>query len=316
MIGTSLFAGPGGMDIPAEAQDIRTVGIEWDASTVATRIAAGLATVHGDVTRYGPADLPGDVLFGGPPCQTFTQTGSGSGRRELALVIEGVKKLSAREQVDTTAFDDQRTPLVLEPLRWAIESIDLGRPYKAIVLEQVPAVLPIWEAYADMLRLEGYSAATGVLATEQYGVPQTRRRAVFIARLGGEAHLPAPTHRPYKKGAPQHEGDPTLLPWVSMGDALDRGPFAVISNYGTGGDPRNRGRRSSSEPAFTVTGKVSRLRLVDPDGNELPRLTASEAGRLQGFPADWPWSGSDISQQIGNACPVQLAAALFQAATQ
>jgi DNA (cytosine-5)-methyltransferase 1 len=65
-----------------------------------------------------------------------------------------------------------------------------------------------------------------------------------------------------------------------------------------------------------VTGKISRLRLIDPDGRELPRLSHSEAGRLQGFPADYPWSGGDIPQQIGNACPVQLGAALVRAATQ
>ncbi|MFC5905449.1 DNA cytosine methyltransferase, partial [Streptomyces zhihengii] len=108
--------------------------------------------------------------------------------------------------------------------------------------------------------------------------------------------------------------DPTLLPWVSMGDVIRDSPFEVISNYGTGGDTRNRGRRTSAEPAFTVTGKISRLRLVDPIGNELPRLTHSEAGQLQGFPADWRWAGNDISQQIGNACPVPLAHALVAAA--
>ena len=100
-----------------------------------------------------------------------------------------------------------------------------------------------------------------------------------------------------------------------MADALpDRGPFTVVSNYGTGGDPKNRGRRSSSEPAFTVTGKISRFRLLDSVGRELPRFTHAEAGLLQGFPADWPWSGNDIGQQIGNACPLPLAAALVKAA--
>jgi DNA (cytosine-5)-methyltransferase 1 len=100
-----------------------------------------------------------------------------------------------------------------------------------------------------------------------------------------------------------------------MADALPgRGPFTVISNYGTGGDPRNRGRRTSSQPAFTVTGKISRFRLVDPSERELPRFTHSEAGRLQGMPADWPWSGGDVAQQIGNLCPPPLAASLVRTA--
>ena len=309
-----LFAGPGGLEHGAA---LPGTGIELDTNAVATRLTAGLATKHGDVTHYGPADFPdAKILTGGPPCQTFTGAGTGSGRDDLPLVIDGVKKTAAREAVDRDAFTDPRTPLVLEPLRWAVEAVDLGRAYTAIVLEHVPQALPVWEAYAEVLRGEGYSVATGVLRTEQYGVPQTRRRAVLVARLVGEARLPAPTHRPYRKGVAQHEGDPDLKPWVSMGDVLpDRGPFTVISNYGTGGDPKNRGRRTSQEPAFTVTGKISRLRLVAPDGRELPRLTPAEAGRLQGMPADWPWSGGDVAQQIGNLCPPQLAAALTRAAT-
>ena len=310
-----LFAGPGGLECGAEAEGVTGHGIEWDANTVATRVAAGLATTHGDVTQYGPADFPdANLLAGGPPCQTFTIAGRGSGRDEIPVVVDAVKRMGAGERIDRSVFKDPRTDLVLEPLRWAL---DAGRAYRAIVLEQVPAALPVWEAYAEVLRGEGYSVATGILRTEQYGVPQTRKRAVLVARLVGEARLPEPTHRPYRKGVAQHEGDPGLKPWVSMADTLpDRGPFTVISNYGTGGDPKNRGRRTSNEPAFTVTGKISRLRLIDPDGRELPRLTPGEAGALQGFPATWPWAGGDISQQIGNACPVRLAAALTRAATQ
>jgi len=314
MIATSLFAGPGGLDHGAEQCGIRSVGIEWDANAVATRYAAGLPTIHGDVTKYGPAvSIPAGSSVG-PPCQTFTVAGNGEGRAELERVIDAVKRMGGRQPVDPREFADPRTALVLEPLRWALA--DFEHAYNAIVLEQVPQVLPVWQAYADVLREEGYSVATGILRAEQYGVPQTRRRAVLVARLDREVALPAPTHRPYRKGVPQSEGDPHLKPWVSMGEALPhRGEFTVVSNYGTGGDPKNRGRRTSAEPAFTVTGKISRFRLVGPDGVELDRLSPSEAGRLQGFPADWPWSGNDISQQIGNACPVPLAAALVRAAT-
>lgn len=307
-----LFAGPGGLEWGA---GLPGIGIELDRNAVATRVAAGLATVHGDVTRYGPADIPATVLTGGPPCQTFTVAGGGAGRAALADVLDAVKRMGARETVDATVLGDPRTGLVLEPLRWALEAADFGRPYRAIVLEQVQQVQPVWDAYAEVLRAEGYSTATGVLWTEQFGLPQTRRRAVLVARLDGPVTLPEPVRRPYRRGIAQGAGDGRLAPWVSMGEALPhRGPFTAISNYGTGGDPKNRGRRTSGEPAFTVTGKISRLRLVDPDGLELPRLTASEAGVLQGFPADWPWSGGDIPQQVGNACPIPLAAALAHAA--
>ncbi|MFI7618285.1 DNA cytosine methyltransferase [Nonomuraea terrae] len=319
-----LFAGPGGLDVAAEKLGVATVGVEWDASACLTRQAAGLATVKDDVRRYGPSDFPeADVLAGGPPCQTFTVAGGGAGRRALDEVLHFVKRMVAREnqeeiEQDLSRLEDERTGLVLEPLRWALKAIDdeNNTPYRAIILEQVPAVLPVWEAYAAALQDEGYSVDCGILCTEQYGVPQTRRRAVLIAREGNEGvTLPRPTHRPYRKGVPRDAGDQTLQPWRTMAEALDRrSPFLVISNYGTGGDPKARGRRASWEPSATVTGKIFRNRVVSLDGIELERFSLAEAGRLQTFPVNYPWSGRDVGQQIGNAVPPRLSMHILCAA--
>jgi DNA (cytosine-5)-methyltransferase 1 len=315
-----LFAGPGGLDVAAKNLGLHPIGIEWSADACKTRRAAGLPTREDDVRNYGPADFPtAKRLMGGPPCQTFTVAGNGAGRRALDTVLDLAQRLTAREDISADLADldddDPRTGLVLEPLRWALTAMDLGRPYRTIVLEQVPAVLPVWRAYAEHLAAEGYRTMTGVLRAEQYGVPQTRKRAVLIASLDGPGALPAPVHQPYETGRPPVADDPILHPWVSMGEVLDRpGPFTVVSNYGTGGDPKNRGRRLSTQPAATVTGKVNRCRIVAPDGAELPRLTNAEAGQLQTFPADYPWSGGDIPQQIGNAVPVLLATHIIAAA--
>ncbi len=316
-----LFAGPGGLDVAAHWLGVPSIGIEFDESAVETREAAGLSSILCDVTEWKPTDFTEsiNVLAGGPPCQTFTVAGKGHGRRALARVIELVEMLGdgrvneVNEEVQQ--HDDPRTGLVLQPLIWALLALDAGRPFEAILLEQVPAVKPVWEAMARVLESKGYGADVAVLRTEEYGVPQTRRRAVLAARWqvdGMNVNLPQPTHQKYSvtsAGARPRLDPSTGRPkWISMGEALAwNEPFTVISNYSLGGDASTRCRRRHDQPAFTVTGKVSRNRVKMGGGGER-RFGHSEAGRLQTFPIDYPWSGSDISQQIGNAIPPRLGA--------
>ena len=303
-----LFAGPGGLDVAAHWLAVRSIGVEFDTDAVDTRQAAGLPTQMGDVRRFGPECFASyNVLAGGPPCQTFTVAGNGAGRRALTNVLHLVDLLGQDrfDEVESlvSQFDDERTGLVLQPLIWALTA---EQPYEAIVLEQVPAVLPVWEAMAEVLESKGYGTDTGVLHTEEFGVPQTRRRAVLIARRGEvseNVRLPMGTHRRYGRTAAQDD----RLPCVSMREALPAslGEFEVVSNYGSGGNPKNRGRRTADKPAFTVTGKVSRNRIVRA-GHEDGRITPELAGLLQTFPRDYPWSGRNVAQQIGNAVPPVL----------
>ncbi|MFG3145346.1 DNA cytosine methyltransferase [Streptomyces sp. NPDC048243] len=313
----TLFAGAGAMDLAAHSLDVPAVGIEWNSSTCATRRAAGLATEEGDVRAYSPSDFPSaNVLVGGPPCQTFATAGSGQGRRDLAEVQHLMQRMAMRDDVtaDVAQLNDERTSLVLEPLRWALSALDRGHPYEALVLVQVPSVLPVWEEMGDVLSAEGYSVASGMLNAEEFGVPQTRRRAVLIAKLRGTPVFPKSTHQPYSKHASNAPSGPTLVPCVTMGETLDRPEsFYVISNYGSAGAPGARQRRTSAEPAFPVTGKFPRNRVQTEAGAELDRLTCAEAGLLQSFPANYPWAGLDRAQQIGNATPVALATRILAA---
>lgn len=340
----------------------KSIGIEWDRNACETRYAAGLPTIHADVsvmreTRFDEIPKSVDVLAGGPPCQSFSVAGKGAGRKALDTVQEFIHRLvdgenEARIDEDLHSLGDSRTALVLEPLRWLLKAIETeGRdPYKVIVLEQVPAVLPLWEVYAKLLRggegrLNGvkYEAGFWELKTERFGVPQTRTRAVLVARRPGlgaiepleTTHLPFELHRG-RRNASQAEMLPdSSLPsgskprWISMAQALEEASrpedspvkasrlraggemkFFVVSNYGSGGDSRNRGRRLSSEPAFTVTGKISRNKVyrsvAEYEAKKHLRFTIPESGVLQTFPHNFPWSGNDQAQQVGNAVPPRL----------
>lgn len=148
--------------------------------------------------------------------------GNGAGRAALDRVLADIA-IIGRDGPDAEVepYDDVRTGLVLEPLRWA-----LRHQPEWTAWEQVTPVRPVWEACADVLRANGYSVWTGNVTSEQYGVPQTRKRTALIGSRVREVGEPPVTHRKYRKGVAQHEGDQSLHPWVSMADALGRGMTA------------------------------------------------------------------------------------------
>lgn len=361
-----LFAGPGGLDIAATIMQVESIGVEWDDATRATRDAAGLLTAKvKDVAALSPCDpqvVDANVLTGGPPCQSFSVAGSRKGHKaleevkRLATILTGQETLASFDAAwkavkkETDDMSDERTGLVLQPLRWIMEAkLRRGRPYDVVVLEQVPTVMPVWKHYADLLKQVGYAAEAHLLHAEDFGVPQTRRRAVLIAQWDPNhtdraVHFPDVTHQRYRKGVERlpkqkrqksvTEQDGALFaapvrtvePWVAMQDVLKGSrpqDFVMVSNYGSGGDPKNRGRRTSREPAATVTGKVRRNRLfllkesesgTKEVGEELDRLSFEEAGLLQSFPARYPWQSTDVAQQIGNAIPPRLSLHILSSA--
>lgn len=265
-----LFAGPGGWDVAYRniGKGRVVLGIESDESACVTRYENNLATWRKDVRLVDPVDklfmshTRTEGLIASPPCQTFSQAGKGEGRRDLDKIIDAMQWMTVVNVIPK--FDDERTGLVLEPLYWVLERFNAGYPFKWVALEQVPGVLPVWEAMAGVLRDAGYSVVTSVVSAEQYGVPQTRKRAVLLAHLTRDVRLPPATHRKYKKGVPQELGDPNLKPWVSMADALgwtglvgfprkDDGREAVEIG---GTAYRARDLRSVNEPAQAVTEKA------------------------------------------------------------
>jgi DNA (cytosine-5)-methyltransferase 1 len=305
-----LFSGAGGWDTGAAACGIHDIiGIEMNEVAGRTAAAAGHFSLRADVATTDPLDFSGARgLIASPPCQGFSTAGSGRGVGDLPEIIKAVGEigmgLDPREHLREVC-DDERSALVVEPIRWAVAL----RP-EWIAFEQVPSVLPVWEACARVLVNHGYSTWVGKIHTEQFGIPQTRTRTVLMASRTRLVTPPVPTHSKYYPGNPT-KLDPGVPSWVSMADVLpgwtisnrpsptvcgnhgsyakggkqaiviardllvmQAGPPWLRSNYGTGGDTDKRGMRSVNQPSPTVTSKFDRNKWIDDESGELSRENA------------------------------------------
>lgn len=232
MIADDLFAGAGGWDLAAAQLGIHARGVENMKEARATRDTAGLTTIHDDVWTYQP-DGRATGLIASPPCQTFSAAGKGAGRKALDDVLRGIRDGYAAD-LDHLRFlgeevGDARTALVLTPLHFALTG-----GYEWVAWEQVPTVLPVWEACAEALRAEGWSVWTGLLQAEMYGVPQTRKRAFLLASRAHEVTPPAATHSRYHSRTPDRLDD-GVKKWVSMAEGLGWGLLERPSYTVTGG---------------------------------------------------------------------------------
>ncbi|NKQ54410.1 DNA cytosine methyltransferase [Amycolatopsis sp. K13G38] len=288
------FAGPGGWShgLRLAGYRGRVSAFEIDANACATARAAGHHRTRADVAALDPAALgPVTGVVMSPPCQAFSTAGKRAGERDKPAVFARMTAFARGRTPREHGWADERSKLTAEPLRY----VHALRP-RWVALEQVPPVLPLWRHAAQLLRELGYRAWCGILAAECYGVPQTRRRAILIARRDGlPVEPPAPTHQEYRSGhvaetEPDLFGDPLPAP-VSMADALgwglpvrpawtvtaggtDSGGAEVFGNHAarqhlhqvtvsTGNNSRvGRGRtvpyeRGCAAPSPTLTGNVA-----------------------------------------------------------
>lgn len=346
------FAGPGGWSQACKNLGIIEDGIELDKDARATRDAAGFSTVHDDVRSFEMSGFY-DGLIASPPCPTFSQAGKGQGREEFELLKRAIKIISTGEwPADLLATcQDDRTALCAQPLRLTLEGMPLW-----VAFEQVPTVLPVWEAMGEAMSEHGYHVWTGKVHAEQYGTAQTRTRAVLLARLGGPVGRPEPTHSKYHPRSPERL-DEGVNPWISMAECLGWGmthrpAMSIPAANSAGGGPRfmdgGSGARRAVRAEYDAgrwTGKVPTWVFNRPSptivGSFRPEVVAApgwrkagdgprqntpdsvivevwEAGLLQDFPQDFPWQGARTKkfQQVGNAVPVRLAEACIREVTQ
>ncbi len=276
-----LFAGAGGWDLACLRLGLSASGVEIDPHCVATRNAMGMVTIFDDVRAFVPWE-PYEGLVASPPCQDYSDAGK---RRGDAGPTGGL------------THEVARVALLVRPT-W-------------ICCEQVPAVLPVWEELGETLRAAGYHTWSGVVSAEEYGVPQLRRRALFLASTKRKVTKPRATHQSVDPRRLDQPALGFLPPPVTMAQALgwshpgwwqDRPATTLVSEF--------------RPDLLTPPGhKVRDKEVFVVRQHEGTAVSIEEAAVLQGFPRDFRFQGppTSVRRQIGNAIPPPLAKAAIEA---
>lgn len=316
-----LFAGCGGMGLGFKKAGFRCVlANEWDKAACDTLRENITDRVLNCAIQEIEEFPKADVVAGGPPCQGFSNLG---------------------ERVP----NDPRNQL----WRHYFRCVEQVRP-KVFVLENVPPLLKSAE-YIELRRIAeslGYTVEGRVLNAADFGVPQTRKRAILIGSRLGASSFPLPTHvDPLKRNVlNQH-----LLPWRTVRDAIGHLPLIPTGrdwHIGRNPTPKsleryrcvpaggNRwnlpldlmpdcwkrktkggtdlfGRLWWDRPSVTIRTefyKPEKGRYLHPVAHR--PITHLEAALLQSFPEDFKFCGNkiDVGIQIGNAVPPVLALAI------
>ncbi|MVO90311.1 DNA cytosine methyltransferase [Streptomyces sp. p1417] len=303
-----LFAGPGGWSQALTVLGVRDVGLEWDEWACKTRAAAGQLTIRTDVAAYPLWPFFGRItgLIASPPCQAWSMAGKRLGLVDQPLVHQAVADLAhgldRREQL-LAACRDPRSLLAAEPMRYLHALNRHGQP-EWVAMEEVPDVLSLWRQYAAILRTWGFSAWTGILNAADYGVPQTRRRAILIASRTRTAGPPPPTHA--RVAEPESLFGPGRARWVSMAQALgwgatDRPVPTVCAGGGPGGGPEpfpSGSRKTLSDARERGTWKAHppTNSAVHRPRSSTARATAAGQPLAGTAPAEWRWALRNNSQ--------------------
>jgi DNA (cytosine-5)-methyltransferase 1 len=221
LIALDLFCGAGGASLGLHRAGYDVLGFDnWELA-VESHIANGLPAEVTDLVHKDWSLVPTpDLLWASPPCQPFSAAGKRLGQEDerdcMPHFLRAVRQL-------------RRPPVVV------MENVQ-GLTYKkhTAYLEWI-----VWT-----LEYHGYVVEWKVLNAADYGVPQTRKRFILIARNDGVAiKWPDPTHSkdPEKTG---------LKPWVTMAEALGwNGQVQTNNNTQRLG---NLYKRESDRPAPTV----------------------------------------------------------------
>ncbi len=325
-----LFCGAGGLSLGFKLAGFKIVGgVEWDKAAMETHSNNFKSKFEycGDIKNITneqiEKELGGvDVIIGGPPCQGFSAA-------------------NRHEKEDS----DPRNKLFFEYLRF-VKTI---KP-KAFVIENVRQILTKDNGYAKDRILEitedlGYNVQVRVLLASDYGVPQNRRRAVFVGirkdigkvfdfdsmikkplvtvydAIGDICYPDKNISNDFLNYVRDNDGklenhDPKFpnekvqkrMSFVPQGGNWQNVPVEL---WDTQRDNRHSSayrRLDFNEPSITIdTGHMNYFHPVE---NRIP--TVRESARLQSFPDSFVFFGNQGQQfrQVGNAVPPLMAKAI------
>lgn len=332
-----LFCGAGGLSYGFKCAGFDVLlGIDNDAKALETYELnhKGSKTLCGDITQITYEEhikplIDGkkiDVIIGGPPCQ--------------GMSLSGPRK-----------FDDPRNKLYLSYIRLVKEI----QP-KAFVIENVPGLVGLFggqikDSIIEKFTEMGYRIKYKILCSADYGVPQMRKRVVFVGTKVGDFEYP--TINPNTVTCSMALSD---LP--SLEDELGE----EVSEYAT--SPQNFYQQLMRKKSDVVlnhiaanhSDKVKKIISLVPDGGNYKDLpeeyrdsrnfhvawtrfpsdkpaptidtghrhhfhykynrvpTVRECARLQSFPDDFKFLGNKTQQfrQVGNAVPPLMAQAIAE----
>lgn len=289
-----LFAGSG-VGVAVANLGAKEYGVEKMPEAIKTRELNGMETIYEDVWDIHKASRYWfDTIWASPPCQTFSMAGSGAGRKALDDVLGTVESgiwVSMPElRTWAKSLGDERIGLVVSPLAYVYHYSPMY-----VAFEQVPPALPVWEALAVQMQTMGYSVWTGYLHSEQYGVPQTRKRAYLLAKLD----------LTWQACRPATISDRRTMAHIRADQS------GLISNYSGSaasciripGNKKPRGYRTIDNFAFTSTSKVLNQKWFP----SMENVTMREAKEMMTYPPDFTFSPKNSALQLGNAVPPLLA---------
>lgn len=328
-----LFCGCGGLSLGFEKAGFNVLlGIDvWeDALLTYQRNHKNPNTLCGDLSALSPKEVEDrikhkkvDVIIGGPPCQGFSVAGK--------RIVE-----------------DKRNELY----KSFVKMVAYFKP-QAFVLENVPNILSLGDGIIrdaivkDFSNL-GYKVVYKVLLASDYGVPQNRRRAIFVGLLDGSdftypcKSVDSPiTTKEALSDLPEYSipegGDYVCAPQTEYQKLMrvnSNGVYnhditihteqtqRIIAMVPDGGNYKDLPmelqqtrkvhiawtRLNSARPSITID--TGHNHHFHYEYNRVP--TARESARLQSFPDDFIFLCGKTSQlkQVGNAVPPIMAEAI------